>query len=100
MQGFGLGDLRLKPGAFWRLTWREYLIIADGWHRAQIRRYHHTRYLAAVNVNINRAKGTPVIEPSHLIWLPGDGPRSTGALSEEDFEATMARLAEFDTPTT
>jgi hypothetical protein len=90
-----LGDLRIKPAALWRLTWREYCAIAGGWHRRQIRQYHHTRYLAAMLVNVNMGPdGTPV-DPAELLPLPGDPPPPE-PMSLEELDAELARIAELD----
>ena len=94
MLGSALGDLRLKPAAFWHLTWREYCAMADGFHRRQVRKWQHTRFLAAITLNVNRAEKTPPIQPQDVLWLPGDPPPTV--LDEEEFEATMARLSNPD----
>ncbi|MGY3091080.1 hypothetical protein ACVWYF_004144 [Hymenobacter sp. UYAg731] len=87
--------MRLRPAAFWQLTWREYCAVAAGWHRRQIRKWHHTRYLATMLLNVNRAEKTPAILPHEVLWLPGD-PEPTPPMDEVEFDATMARLAATD----
>jgi hypothetical protein len=94
--GFALGDLRLTPAAFWRLTWREYLMMAAGFHRRQVRKWHHTRFLATVLVNVNRDPDSPPVTPEELMPLPGDAP-APEPMSLEELETELARVAAIDT---
>ena len=71
--------------------------MARGYQRRQTDGWRQTRLLATILVNVNRdPTKTAALSPEELFALPGDAPWEP-ALSEEDFEATMARLAEFDT---
>ena len=70
-----------------------------GYHRRQTEAWRRTRWLGTLLVNINRAHGTAPTEQQDLFTLPGDPPPAP-PMSAEDLDATLARLAEFDTLTT
>ena len=87
--------MRLSPKAFWRLTWRQYLSAAGGYHRREVARWRHTRLLATVLLNINRAEGEPALSPEDVLPLPGDPPPPL-PISAEAFAEADARLAALD----
>ena len=89
-----MGDLRLTPAALWRLTWRDYLMRADGFHRRQIRKWQHTRFLATMLLNVNRDPDSAPVEPWEVLPLPGDPVPEV--LNLEEVDAELARLAEID----
>lgn len=93
--GFALGDLRLTSKAFWRLTWREYLILAAGFHRRQIRQWQHTRFIVAGFFNANRGQDDDPVQPTDVLWLPGDAeapPPPAASLTEAEYLAELDRL--------
>ena len=92
---FALGELQLRPKQFWRLSWREYLALCAGQELRQVRAWHHTRFLSALLININRAALAPVVTVEEVLPLPGDGPRRFSGMSLDELEATLARLNEF-----
>ena len=96
MEAFALGELGLSGKAFWRLTWREYLTRAAGYHHRQTLKWQRTRWLAAQTYNSQRTEKDPVVLPTDLLWLPGDPPPPQ-PMSVEDFDAHMARRAALDT---
>ena len=96
MEGFGLGDLRLSPAAFWRLTWRQYRMLAAGFHRRHVRRWQHTRALLTLLTNVHRDPDSPPVRASDLLPLPGDAPNEV-PLSAEELDTELARVAEIDT---
>jgi hypothetical protein len=65
-------------------------------HESRIDNWRQTRLLATILINTNRGPNTLAISPQDLFELPGDPPPAP-PMSEEDFDNTMARLAEFDT---
>ena len=95
MEAFGIGDLGLAPKAFWRLTWREYRLRADGFHRREIRKWRHTRWLGTLLLNVHRGEDDPVQTPEDVLYLPGDPPLLTAATPEE-LDAELARVAALD----
>ena len=95
MEAFGVGDLGLAPKAFWKMTWREYRLRADGFHRAEIRQMRRTRFVAAVLLNVNRGPDDAPVAPEDVFYLPGDPPLLTAATAE-DLDAELARVAALD----
>jgi len=78
------------------MTWREYLCLVQGYQHRQAEEWRRTRLLATILLNVNRdpEKSAP-LSPEEVFWLPGDLPIAL-PMQEEEFEATMARLAAFD----
>jgi hypothetical protein len=70
--------------------------MCQGYHRRQTEAWRQTRWLGTILLNVNRPPGMPAYLPQEVLELPGDPPYAP-ALSAEEFDDTMARLAEFDT---
>lgn len=77
--------------------------MAWGYKRRQERREHdeveqwrRTRLVATILVNAHRGPNQLAQTPEEFMPLPGDPPPAP-PMSEETFDETMARLAEFDT---
>lgn len=70
--------------------------MARGYHRRQTEAWRRTRWLGTLLLNVNRGHTDPAYEPEEVLALPGDPPYAP-KLNTEEFEDTMARLAEFDT---
>ncbi|MBH8558996.1 phage tail assembly chaperone [Hymenobacter negativus] len=94
METFGIGELGLKPKAFWRLTWREYRMRADAFHRQEIRAWRRTRWLGTILLNVHRGEDDPAQLPEEVLYLPGDPPLLT--ISPEELDAELARVAALD----
>lgn len=84
------------------MTFAEFDCMAWGYKQRQKREEHaqvegwrQTRLLATILVNAHRGPNQLAQTPEEFMELPGDPPPAP-PMSEEDFEATMARLAEFD----
>lgn len=97
MLHFALGELKLQPKHLWKLTWREYCALVEGYHRREVAKWKRARFLACITLNVNRAADTPPIEPSELMWLPGDSATTAGhtgvvQLSDDEYAAELARL--------
>ena len=95
MEAFALGELRLTPRAFWRLTWAQYGVMAAGYHHREVLKWQRTRWLAAQTYNAQRTANDALVLPTQLLWLPGD-PLPDGPLSPEAYAEAEARLAELD----
>lgn len=72
--------------------------MARGYKARQTEAWQRTRWLGTILLNVNRAAGTPAIAPEDVLELPGDPPPAP-PMSAEELDATLARLAEFDTLT-
>jgi hypothetical protein len=68
----------------------------QGYRRRQANAWRRTRWLGTILLNVNRGPGTPAYTPEEVYPLEGDPPY-TPALSAEELDDTLARLAEFDT---
>ncbi|GAB3661500.1 hypothetical protein GCM10027594_31350 [Hymenobacter agri] len=70
---------------------------AEGFHRRQIRKWQHTRWLGTVLLNINRdpEKSPEPIEPWEVLSLPGDP--QPAVVTPEELDAELARIAQLDT---
>jgi hypothetical protein len=72
--------------------------MCQGYQRRQTESWRQTRWLGTILLNVNRPPGMPAYAPEEVLSLPGDPPYAP-PLSVEEFDDTMARLAEFDTLT-
>ena len=77
------------------MTLRDYLRRANGYHRQQTEQWRHTRLLATVLLNVNRASDDAPLTPEEVMPLPGDAP-AVVAMSEETFTQELARVAVLD----
>lgn len=95
MEAFAIGELGIAPKALWRMSWREYLIRAAGYHQRQVLDWQRTRWLAAQVYNSQRTEKDAPVLPEELMWLPGDPPPPAPPTAEEYAEAE-ARLLVLD----
>ncbi|MVN78919.1 hypothetical protein GO988_21530 [Hymenobacter sp. HMF4947] len=62
----------------------------------QLEKWRQTRLVATILRNAHRGPNDVALTPEEFLALPGDRP-PLPPMDEETFDATMARLAEFDT---
>lgn len=74
---------------------RGYLRRQEAKREREVDKWRRTRLVATILVNAHRGPSQLAQTPEEFLALPGDPP-PTPPMSEEDFDATMARLAEFD----
>ena len=96
-----LGELRLLPDQFWRLTPYEFDAMRRGHDRRTVHAWQHTRWIGALLVNINRGENDPAVSPEELLPLPGDeqygpgaAPVKTAAEKAEQKQRILDRLAQ------
>ncbi|WP_233635645.1 hypothetical protein [Hymenobacter setariae] len=63
--------------------------------REEVEQWRRTRLVATILVNAHRGASQLAQSPEEFMALPGDPPPAP-PMSEETFDETMARLAEFD----
>ena len=95
MEAFALGELGLSAKAFWRMSWREYLTRAGGYHHRQVLKWQRARWLATQTYNSQRTDKDALVEPEQLMWLPGD-PLPPAPPTAEEYAAAEARLLLLD----
>lgn len=69
--------------------------MARGYQRRHAEQWRRTRWLGTILLNAHRGAGDAPLAPEDVMHLYGDPPPAP-PMDEETFEATMARLAEFD----
>jgi hypothetical protein len=75
---------------------RGYLRRQEEKRERELDKWRRTRLVATILVNAHRGPNQLGQTPEEFMALPGDPPPAP-PMSEETFEETMARLAEFDT---
>lgn len=70
--------------------------MCRGYLRREAERARPQRLVAAILLNAHRSSRDHAVAPEDIFYLYGDLPPAP-PMDEETFEATMARLAEFDT---
>jgi hypothetical protein len=75
---------------------RGYLRRQDEKRERELDKWRRTRLVATILVNAHRGPNQLGQTPEEFMALPGDPPPAP-PMSEETFDETMARLAEFDT---
>jgi hypothetical protein len=75
---------------------RGYLRRQERRERVEVEHWRRTRLVATILVNAHRGPNQLGQTPEEFMALPGDPPPAP-PMSEETFDETMSRLAEFDT---
>lgn len=71
--------------------------MCRGYHRRDTARMHRTRILAAAIYNAQRGPDDEAVQPEDIFWLPGDdAPAVVAELTDEEYQAALARAAELD----
>ena len=69
--------------------------MVRGYLRRGAERARPHRLIAAILLNAHRGENEPAQRPEEVFYLYGDPPQEP-PMQEEEFDATMARLAAFD----
>jgi len=69
--------------------------MCRGYHRRNANQWRQTRLLATLQLNAHRPAHALPFVPEEWMPLYGDAP-PTPPMDEQEFDETMARLAEFD----
>lgn len=78
--------LGLSPDEFWSLTPVELLLMSKRENHRTKQTWRVARWLAAIVVNIFRAKGKPAVTPERLLKLDDDDHQGREQMSKERFD--------------
>lgn len=86
-----MGEVGLKPGEFWSMTWGEIELACKGYQIRLARSREMERFIATVLINANRAKGGRVVKPEDVMPLITDKPtKEVPLMTKEEYQRAIA----------